>query len=484
MGNSSGRTEESVVIRTELRPYQREAVDAAARHDGFAFFPEQRTGKCLISLAVVDTRKPEVLVIVCPKKAISTWEEQIEEHLDLDWECDIYIVSYQEPVKNLKLRKQWYKWSLEWVRDGGTLMVVADEAHFIKKPGTAQSRFTRTLGKRAQWRLALTGTPADKGYEQYWAIFDFVAHGKIVPRTYDAFKARYIVYEELEHRGRKHPVIIGYQNSEELLYLIHQHSYRITFNEARVAMGKKPVKMRRKKVYFDLARQTRTIYETLKEDLEIVIDDLEINVPLPVTLTQKLQQVCGGFLLHQERTPGEKKRKRTVIRLGKDEKLTKLMELLSGFGQEKAVICCRFTHEIEAIAEEFDEFEWTYKIISGQHEWDHKFDVDFVLLQVKSGLGFDLSEANTYVLYSWDHSYITFEQARMRIMSMEHTDWVKYYFLMARDTIEDEYYEAVAKKKEFAQLVLDRYRTKKVPQRRGATRRRARRIRKTKAVFA
>ena len=470
------------MIRTELRPYQREAVAEALPYDGFALFPEQRTGKCLVSLAIVDERKPEVLVILCPKKAVSTWDEQIEEHLDNDWDCDIYIVTYQEPVKNMKLRKQWYKWSLEWVRDGGTLMVIADEAHFIKKPGTAQSRFARTLGKRAQWKLALTGTPADKGFEQYWAVFDFIGHGDAFPSTYGSFKERYVIYETHERRdGREYPVLVGYNHEEELLEIIHQYSYRITFNEARVAMGKSPVRVRRKKVYFDLNRKTRHIYEELKKDLEVTIDELTIGVPLPVTLVQKLQQVCGGFLLHQERIPGQKKRRRTVIPVG-PEKMTKLMELLSGFGQGKVVICCRFTHEIDAIAEEFDEFNWTYKIISGKHEWDMQFDVDFVILQVKSGLGFDLSEANTYVFYSWDHSHITFEQARMRIMNMEYTEWVKYFFLMARDTIEDEYYEAVARKKDFATLVLDRYRKK--GNRRRTARKGARRIRKTRAMFA
>ena len=460
------------MIRTELRPYQSEAVAAALPHDGFAFFPEQRTGKCLISLAVVDERKPEVLVIVCPKKAVKTWEEQIEEHLDNDWDCDIYIVTYQEPVKNLTLRKQWYKWSTDWIADGGTLMVIADEAHFIKKPGTAQSRFTRTLGKRAQWKLALTGTPADKGFEQYWAVFDFIGKNEIFG-TYANFKERYVIYVIQERRdGRQYPVLTGYQHKEEMLEKIHQYSYRITFNEARVAMGKDPVRIRRKKVYFDLKRNTRHIYNELEKDLETTIDGLTVDVPLPVTLIQKLQQVCGGFLLHQERIPGQKRRKRTVIPVG-TEKLDRLMGLLSGFGQEKAVICCRFTHEIDAIAEKFDEFNWTYKIISGAHEWDMQFDVDYVILQVKSGLGFDLSKANTYVFYSWDHSHITFEQARFRIMNMEHTNWVNYHFLMARETIEDEYYEAVAKKKDFSTLVLDRYRKGK-----------KKKGRKTRAVFA
>jgi superfamily II DNA or RNA helicase len=469
------------VIRTELRPYQREAVAAALPFDGFALFPEQRTGKCLISLAIVDERKPEVLILLCPKKALKTWEEQLEEHLDNDWGCEIYLISYQEPVKDMQLRKEWYAETLKWQKQGVEMMIIADEAHMIKKPGAAQSRFARTLAKRCHWKLALTGTPADKGFEQYWAVFDFIGKNEIFG-TYGSFKERYVIYEQHERRdGRTYPVLVGYNYEEEILEKIHEYSYRITFNEARVAMGKSPVRVRRKKVRFDLNRKTRHIYEELKKDMETTIDDLTIGVPLPVTLPQKLQQVCGGFLLHQERIPGQKKRKRIVVPVG-TEKLDKLMHLLSGFGQEKAVICCRFTHEIEAIAAEFDAFNWTYKIISGKHEWDMQFDVDYVILQVKSGLGFDLSEANTYVFYSWDHSHITFEQARFRILHMENTDWVKYFFLMANDTIEDEYYEAVAKKKDFSTLVLDRYRKK--GNRRRTAGKGARRIRKTRAMFA
>jgi SNF2 family DNA or RNA helicase len=466
------------VIRTELRTYQEEAVAAARPHDGFCLFPEQRTGKCLVSLAIVDERKPDVLIILCPKKAVLTWNTEIDKHLDNDWDCEIYIITYQEPVKNLDLRKDWYKETLKWKKQGVKMMIIGDEIQYIKKPGTAQGRFARTLAKRCVWKLALSGTPIDTGFEQYWAIFDFIDHREIFG-TYDSFKEEYVVYEiKARKDGRQYPVLIGYRNEEQLLEVIHEYSYRITFNEARVAMGKSPVRLRRKKVRFDLNRKARTIYNELEQDMETTIGELTVGAPLPVTLPQKLQQVCGGFLLHQERVPGQRKRIRTIIPCG-SEKLEKLMGLLSGFGQEKAVICCRFTHEIDAIAAKFDEFGWTYKIIDGRNEWDDKFDVDFVILQVRSGLGFDLSEANAYVFYSWDHSWITFDQSRFRIMNMETTNWVYYYFMMANDTIEDEFYEAVAKKKEFSTLVLDRYRREKAQKRRRSTWRGARRIRKT-----
>ena len=469
------------MIRTQLRPYQEEAVAAARPHDGFCLFPEQRTGKCLVSLAIVDERKPDICIIVCPKKAVKTWDDQIDEHLVNDWDCEFYIITYQEPVKNLEVRKMWYGWTTKLQKEGKNIMVIADEAHMIKKPGTAQSRFARTLAKRAKTRLALTGTPFDKAYEKVWAIFDFIGHKEIFA-TYETFKERYVLYKIKERKdGRQYASLVGYQNVEEILEYIHHYTYRITFYEARRTMGKSPVRVRRSKVRFRLGRKARAIYQELEEDMETTIDELTVGAPLPVTLPQKLQQVCGGFLLHQERIPGQRKRKRTIIPCG-TEKLDRMMGLLSGFAQERAVICCRFTHEIDAIAAEFERFGWTYKIIDGRNEWDGEFDVDFVILQVKSGLGFDLSQANAYVFYSWDYSWITFDQSRFRIMNMETTNWVYYYFMMAEETIEDDYYEAVAKKKDFAELVLDRYRKKKVQERRGPNSRGARRVRKTRLL--
>lgn len=470
------------MIRTQLRPYQDLAARTACAYSGFALFPEQRTGKCLISLAIVDRMKPETLVIICPKKAVLTWEKELDLHLDATWDMDVFILTYQELVKNKKLRAQWYKWSLDYAKHDGQLMVIADEAHYIKKPGSAQSRVVRTLGKRAFYRLALTGTPIDKNYEQFWAIIDFIQHGVAFPPTMEGFKKRYCDYETVFNRSKTKswPELVGYNHEKEMLDIIHKYSYRVTFNEARVDIGKAPVRIHRKKAYFDLKKASKIVYDEMKEDLEVVLDDLVIDGSLPITLIQKLQQICGGWLLYQQRIPGKKKRKRFVIPVG-HEKLDHLMNVCSGIGDEKVVIICRYTHEIEAIANEFDNFKWTYKIISGTSEWDGVFDTDFVILQVKSGLGFDLSESATIVFYSWDHSYITFEQSRFRVMNMETTKKVNYIFLIARGTIEEDYYTAVAKKKDFSTLILDK-RRKEREAADGSRKRRVRRTRKKTAT--
>jgi hypothetical protein len=64
-------------------------------------------------------------------------------------------------------------------------------------------------------------------------------------------------------------------------------------------------------------------------------------------------------------------------------------------------------------------------------------------------------------------------------MNMEDTVKVNYYFLMAKETIEDEYYQAVARKKDFSKLVLDRY-PKIQAKREEAAREGTRRVRRTR----
>ena len=80
-----------------------------------------------------------------------------------------------------------------------------------------------------------------------------------------------------------------------------------------------------------------------------------------------------------------------------------------------------------------------------------------IILQVQSGEAIDLSAANTYIYYSWNESLINYEQARFRVQAFD-TEQVNYWYLMARDTVDEIKFEAVVKKKDLATLVCDHYR--------------------------
>lgn len=447
------------MLKTTLRSYQSEAVAKALQHDGFAFFPEQRTGKCLLSIAVADEVKPDVILIICPKKALRVWSSEFEKHLDLDWDCYIRYVHYEASAHQTQDRRRYYRLAKKWQKQGRSIMVICDEAHRIKKRGSRQSRFVRTLGKRATYRLALTGTPIAQGIKDAWALFDFIQHGLF--GRWEDFQERYLELEHHTHRrtGASYSKIVGTQNEEEFNRIFHEYSYRITLAEARRTEGLSAAKIRSRKILFELKPSSRAVYEELKQELETVVNGQVVSTPLVLTLTMKLQQIAGGFVLQDVRIPGKRKKKRTVHTVGAEklERLRRALKTTPELQDRKLVICCRFKHEIDYIGEMLDELGKSWKTVSGREEYNGQFDVDVIILQVQSGEAIDLSASNTYIYYSWNHSLINYEQARFRVQSF-HTTQVNYFFLIAEDTVDEDIFDAVVKKKNLATLICDRYR--------------------------
>ena len=72
------------MLKKTLRWFQDEAVAKALPHPGFMLFMEQRTGKTLTSLALVQKRKPKFLFIVTVKRGVAVWKKEIKESLKID----------------------------------------------------------------------------------------------------------------------------------------------------------------------------------------------------------------------------------------------------------------------------------------------------------------------------------------------------------------------------------------------------------------
>ena len=447
-------------LKTTLRSYQREAVKKALRHDGFAFFNEQRTGKCLCSIAVIDERKPDIVLIICPKKALRVWSKEFKKHIHFDWECYVRYVHYEASSREADDRKRYYRLAKKWQKQGRSVMVVVDEIHRCKKRGTKQSRFVRTLGKRACYRLALTGTPIAQGHKDAWAIFDFISphiFGK-----WEDFASEFLRTKSFERRdGRQYSKIIGTRNEEEFMELFHKYSYRITLREARRSEGLPGARIRHSRVPITLERSSWITYRELEKDLETVVHGQVVSTPLILTLSMKLQQVAGGYVLQDTRVPGKRKKKRVVHTLGA-EKMAGLERLLARpkLQGKKLVICCRFKHEIQRIVWLLGDIEMTHRIVSGKHEFKGEFDTDVIILQIQSGEAVDFSASNTYIFYSWNQSMINYEQSRFRVQAFD-TRQVNYYYLIATDTVDEDMYESVVKKRNLSTLICDRYRKRK-----------------------
>ena len=447
----------------KLRPYQKEAVAKAlplmANGGGFGLWLEQRTGKTLTALAIADHVQPKHLWVICPKAggaAPEVWWREIGKWMKLKHGLDdtqIRIENYEQWVsKRAKLYKE-----AKSLRD---LMIICDESHYIKSRGASRSRVVRRLGRFARWRLALTGTPIAQGIHDAWAQFDFIdpaVFGKF-DNTYEDPDTKKVILEEgfeghyIIRGGYKKHDVVGFRNEDEFYQKFHAHSYRKTLREAR----DKPLMLKYTQIPVKLKDVTRVHYEELKRDLITEVNRKKIKVKNVLASLIKLQQVTGGSVLVAAENEGDKPELIDISR----EKIHALTVLLKSIPPEaKFVVIARFRHEIDRIAAELRRIGYNTGVVRGGEPYDGKFKHDCLVMQIQSGIAVDMSQADYIIGYSIDFSMLNFEQARFRILDF-HKPIGHYYFLNASDTIDEDIFLAITRKKAVAKMVCDTYRTK------------------------
>lgn len=433
------------MLNTPPRGGQQEILDAALRHPGFLLFPEQRVGKTWLALAIVDHWKPRKLLIACRKVGIREWQKQIPEHLDIDWPCDIRIITHESLNRyGAKEIRGWLKKD----RDRDSTMVIVDESHKMKKRGTRFSRTIRQIGKfYAKYRLALSGTPLGQGLQDIWPQMDFVDPS--VFGTFENFAGEYLKMGGF--RGLK---IVGYRNKKKFRRLLETRSQRKTLQEVR-PVGKK-YKVRIRKEWFDLSPRVRKIYDTLEDGLAVEVQRKKIKPKQMLHAAQKCHQLTGGFLIRREDDDGEKLPEPEVIPVHR-QKLDLLSEVMKRHRSEKMVVVAKFKHELRAIRDLCRRMGIRCKTVKGGRPYDGRFNVDVIIIQIQSGISIDLSEAAIAIFYSADYSFILNAQMRSRILSYTQP-LVTYYYLLGRDTIDEEIYEVWKANKKLSDVILDNHR--------------------------
>lgn len=449
----------------KLRPYQDECVEKALSvmrdGGGFGIWLEQRTGKTLTTLKIADTVQPSHLWIVCPKAggaAPEVWWREIgrwmKEHNGLD-DTQIRVENYEQYVSK---RKALYK-EAKTLRD---LMIICDESHYIKSRGTSRARCVRHLRKFARWRLALTGTPIAQGIHDAWSQFDFIdpaVFGKF-DNTYEDPKTQKVLLEEgFEGRylilsGYKKHDVVGFRNEDEFYKKFHAHSYRRTLREAR----EKPLMLKYTKVPVELRRRARTAYEELKTALITEVNKKKIKVKSVLASLIKLQQVTGGSVLVAPEKEGDKTELVDISR-EKLHALSRLVKQINDKHPGKFIVIARFRHEMDRIAATLQSLGYSVGIVRGGEPYDGKFRQDCLVMQIQAGIAVDMSQADCIIFFSIDFSMLNFEQARFRILDFNKPVG-HYYFINAIDTIDEDIYLAITRKRSVAKLVCDTYRTR------------------------
>jgi len=302
-----------------LRPYQVRGFSwlAFLRQYGLGgcLADDMGLGKTIQALALIQNdreagvRRP--VLIACPLSVVSNWKKEAERftpglsvlvHHGVAREKsgafdkhDIVVTSYSLLARDFE--------TLREVRWGG---VILDEAQNVKNPQTLQAQAARAL--KADYRIALTGTPVENHVGDLWSIMEFLNPGLL--GTQADFKKNFLGPIE----------IAGDQEAAERLSRLTRPFVLRRLKTDKSIIRDLPDKLEMK-VFCNLTKEQAALYAALGKDAEGAIegaDGIKRRGLILAALT-KLKQICN----HPAHFLGDGSRLE-----GRSGKLARLCEML------------------------------------------------------------------------------------------------------------------------------------------------------------
>lgn len=415
----------------KLDKFQLDAFNKAMRLGSMCIFGDTGFGKTRVATAIMmelfAMGKIKTVLICGPKSALEVWPQELSL-----FTCPIRVtyLNYERAPSLVDTKLPSYD------------LIIADESHRLKNRNSVQSKTLWRLGRKAKYRLALSGTPQGNSVEDYFAQFRFV-DSEVFGENFKKFATAFMLpHGWMNKKWKINP-------DKEALFnnIVHEYSYRITKEEA---LTLPPITIHR--VPFELRGDAKEAYEKMVEEHLLEINDTEIDATLAITLVGKLQQICSGFIYGEE--------------LNIFESLDKITTLLKILPPEKVVIFCKYEAEIQLLRAVLKNRsiliytgETKNKEIWKEFQNTDKYDVFLANLKT-GGTGLNLQSACKLIFFSTGYSYLDFYQARDRVYRRGQTKPVDIYCLYAKGTVEESIYKVLDEKGKSAKQVLDDYRLK------------------------
>lgn len=443
------------------------------------------TGKSKVVVDLVCSVHPPRVLILCPKSVLDVWPRMFGDHGGED--CDVLMLNQPTAPKKcdalmrhlavrsdpiLQAKPRVVVCNYEAARSGFSTnerqrpskglsadllrqrwsLVVLDESHRCKDSRSLTSRFVAQLRDTAMWRICLTGTPMPHSPLDIFSQAQFLDPA-IFGHSFVKFRARYATMRPLGNTGIQTVDMTKFKNQDEMARLMD----RFTFTAKTDDVLDLPPATEALRTYV-LSPEERRLYDEMEATFVAAIREGTVTAANALVRLLRLQQITSGFLPDPE---GER-----AVQIGRSKELV-LAEVLEEIGvTEPAAVFARFHADLDAVARcaaaEFPPSQ--YVELSGRRndiaktggKWEHGLRLG---VQIQSGgVGVDLTRARYAIYYSVGYSLGDYLQSQARIRRPGQTRPVTYVHLQARDTIDEIVREALVRKRDVVDYVLEQLR--------------------------
>jgi superfamily II DNA or RNA helicase len=451
--------EEPATFQGRLREYQREGLGwiQFLRRCGFGgcLADDMGLGKTVQVLAFLDaTERSLPSLIVVPRSLIFNWKQEVArftprlrvldhtggERMDR-WNdiqnYDVILTTYGTLRRDAPLLK-----------DVHFDTVVLDEAQAIKNANTDSAKAARLL--KADYRLALTGTPVENRLGDLWSLFEFLNPGLL--GTASVFRSQIG-----KKNGTVEPTTVADDDSLRILSKALR-PFLLRRTKERVAR-ELPAKTEQT-IYCELERDQRRLYDELRDHYRNAllgrIDKVGIEksrMQILEALLRLRQAACHPGLIDKERTDQSSAKLESLI--------PQIVELVEE--GHKALVFSQFTSFLSIVRTRLAKEQLSYEYLDGRtrdrEEHVRRFQEDdqcrlFLISLKAGGLGLNLTAAEyVFLLDPWWNPAVE-AQAIDRTHRIGQSRNVFAYRLVARDTVEEKILDLQKTKRELADAII------------------------------
>lgn len=444
-------------LKSKLWLHQAIAYAFASNIPAAPLICDMGTGKSLMAIATTLSREHDMTLIVCPKSVLDVWPSEFDKHVSKQFRvsaprkgtCRKRVSNAKKDLEIAKATKTpfallvnyesfWRADFLKFITSHEWNMIIYDEIHRLKDPSGKAAKAAHKLVDYSTYRLGLTGTVMPHTFMDVFSQYKAL-DPSVFGKSFTSFRKK---YAEMGGFGGKE--VLGPKNEEELHEKIHSIAVQIG-NE--VLDLPDAVHTRR---YCELSDTTRSVYSKLDSALYAEVEEGEITVANAMVKVLRLQQLTSGHLKDDD---GE------VFEYG-GEKRALLDEILQEINKdEPVVIFCRFVHDITNIKKVCAHQGRSCAELSGSanqlKQWQNG-EYNVLAANVRSGKeGIDLTRAAYCLYYSIGHSLGDYEQSLKRTHRPGQTRTVRYYHLLAKDTVDEKVYAALKDRKEVVEYIMN-----------------------------
>lgn len=409
----------------ELYEHQKIGCARLLEHKKYCLFFEVGTGKTFTALAALTSLPTDKKVlIVAPTRAIKgVWQQQKE--FDLS-QYDITYTSYEKIARDKTFTKNRFD------------VIILDEVHKVKGKTSKSSKRITVLSQRAEYVWGLTGTPIANSYADIYLIFKHMDI-KEFDISYDEFIMWYYITRDLKVSAGysiKLPIAPRREKLMSLLERIGKHSMTVRMNDCHELPD-----IIYNEIYIEGMNNAR--YNEIFNGI-IKTDEYEVTMTKLSSITKARQAANGYFYDVMTQEPNV---------FTPNKKLTTYQHLIEDYLEEtdKIIVVYFFKQDLKDL--QSIDLPYTFN----PFEFTDSQEQKILLLQYGQCEALNLQFCNHVVFYTYDYSYLKFEQMVGRIKRIGQQNKMIVDILINNKTIENKVWYAIKYKQstdEFLKGVL------------------------------